>query len=155
MTFSLIADEFPDYSLIIYGEGSLRKELESYVKEKNLQGRVFLPGAKDNIQERIKDASLFVLSSDYEGIPNALIEAMAIGLPCVSTDCSPGGAKELIESGENGLIVECENPKLLAAAVKSMMVEREESRRMGTQARLIRNRVDKHQIADSWLGIIH
>ena len=153
--FSLIADELADYSLVVYGEGSLREELEAYIKEKRLQDRVFLPGAKSNIQDYIKDAALFVLSSDYEGIPNALIEAMAIGLPCVSTDCSPGGARELIESDENGLIVECGNPKMLADAVKRMIVEKKEAKRMGTQARLVRSRVDKCKIADSWLGIIH
>lgn len=153
--FSLIADELADYSLVVYGEGSLREELEAYIKEKRLQDRVFLPGAKSNIQDYIKDAALFVLSSDYEGIPNALIEAMAIGLPCVSTDCSPGGARELIESDENGLIVECGNPKMLADAVKRMIVEKKEAKRMGTQARLVRSRVDKCKIAESWLGIIH
>lgn len=116
---------------------------------------MFLPGAKSNIQDYIKDAALFVLSSDYEGIPNALIEAMAIGLPCVSTDCSPGGARELIEADENGLIVECGNSKMLADAVKRMIVEKKEAKRMGTQARLVRSRVDKCKIADSWLGIIH
>lgn len=94
--FSELAKDFPDYTLIIYGEGSLRNELENYIISKGLQSKVVLPGVKNNIQEYIKDASLFVLSSDYEGIPNALIEAMAIGLPCVSTDCSPGGARELI-----------------------------------------------------------
>lgn len=153
--FLLIADEFPDYNLVIYGEGSLRRELESHIEQLGLQKRVMLPGAKEGIQECIKDASLFVLSSDYEGIPNALIEAMAIGLPCVSTDCSPGGARELIESGENGLIVECGNPKMLANAVKSLMVKREQSKQIGIQARAIRNRVDKCQIADRWLDIIH
>ena len=154
-SFSMLAEELPDYNLVIYGEGSLRKELEAFVESKGLTNRVFLPGAKSGIQNYIKDASLFVLSSDYEGIPNALIEAMAIGLPCVSTDCSPGGARELIESEENGLIVECGNSKMLADAVKRMIVEKKEAKRMGTQARLVRSRVDKCKIADSWLGIIH
>lgn len=154
-SFSMLAEELSDYNLVIYGEGSLRKELEAFVESKGLTNRVFLPGAKSGIQNYIKDASLFVLSSDYEGIPNALIEAMAIGLPCVSTDCSPGGARELIESEENGLIVECGNPKMLADAVKRMIVEKKEAKRMGTQARLVRSRVDKCKIADSWLGIIH
>ena len=111
--FTLIANDFPEYQLTIYGEGSLRKELEDYIKAKGLQERVFLPGSKNNIQEHIKDASLFVLSSDYEGIPNALIEAMAIGLPCVSTDCSPGGARELIEEGISGLITPCSDVRKL------------------------------------------
>lgn len=64
--FSELAKKFPDYTLVIYGEGSLRKELEKYIESKGLKDRVFLPGAKNNIQEYIKDASLFVLSSDYE-----------------------------------------------------------------------------------------
>jgi glycosyltransferase involved in cell wall biosynthesis len=107
--FSKFAKDFPDYKLTIYGEGSLRPELEQFIQSKGLQDRVMLPGSKNRIQEHIKDAALFVLSSDYEGIPNALIEAMAIGLPCVSTDCSPGGARELINDGENGVIVDCGN----------------------------------------------
>lgn len=152
--FSMIADELPDYSLVIYGEGSLRKELETYIESKGLTNRISLPGAKSGIQNYIKDASLFVLSSDYEGIPNALIEAMAIGLPCVSTDCSPGGARELIRTEVNGIIVPCDNKELLTSAMREIIENKKKAQRMGKQAELIRERVDKITISREWLKLI-
>ena len=152
--FSELAKKIPDYTLVIYGEGSLRKELEKFIESKGLKDRIFLPGAKNNIQEYIKDASLFVLSSDYEGIPNALIEAMAIGLPCVSTDCSPGGARELITNGENGVIVECRNSNELATAMARLLTDRESAKKMGTNAKKIYTRVDKNLVCNRWLDLI-
>lgn len=152
--FSLIADELADYSLVVYGEGSLREELEAYIKEKRLQDRVFLPGAKSNIQDYIKDAALFVLSSDYEGIPNALIEAMAIGLPCVSTDCSPGGARELIQNGTNGVIVPCGDFNELEKQMRGLIIDRELAKEIGCKALDIRTRTGKSIIADAWLQVL-
>lgn len=152
--FSLIKENFPDYTLTIYGEGSLRKELEAYAEEKGLRDSVLLPGTKSGIQEYIKDASLFVLTSDYEGVPNALIEAMAIGLPCVSTDCSPGGARELIHSGENGVIVKCGDPKALADAMTALLEDRDLAAKMGRNARKISQRVEKGLVSEAWLELM-
>lgn len=152
--FSKIANDFSDYNLIIYGEGSLRPELEQFIQSKGLQDRVMLPGSQNNIQKYIKDAALFVLSSDYEGIPNALIEAMAIGLPCISTDCSPGGARELIKDGENGVIVECGNSGILAKKMVSLLKNREKAKMIGTNAKSICVRVDKDLVCDRWLDLI-
>ena len=152
--FELIASDFPEYQLTIYGEGSLRKELEEYIKAKGLQERVFVPGTKKNIQEHIKDASLFVLSSDYEGIPNALIEAMAIGIPCVSTDCSPGGARELIEDGVNGLIVPCGDVSKLSDAMSMMLSRKACAKGYGIEALKIRNKTDVMKISEDWLRYI-
>lgn len=152
--FSKIANDFLDYDLTIYGEGSLRPELEQFVQSKGLQNRVILPGSKNRIQEHIKDAALFVLSSDYEGIPNALIEAMAIGLPCISTDCSPGGARELINDGENGIIVDCGNSDALAKAMVSLLEDRKKAQEMGINAKKICRRADKDLVCDRWLNLI-
>ena len=152
--FSKIANDFLDYDLTIYGEGSLRPELEQFVQSKGLQNRVILPGSKNRIQEHIKDAALFVLSSDYEGIPNALIEAMAIGLPCISTDCSPGGARELINDGENGIIVDCGNSDALAKAMVSLLEDRKKAQEMGINAKKICRRADKDLVCDRWLTLI-
>lgn len=152
--FELIASDFPEYQLTIYGEGSLRKELEEYIKAKGLQERVFLPGNKNNIQEHIKDASLFVLSSDYEGIPNALIEAMAIGIPCVSTDCSPGGARELIKEEVNGLITPCGDAKKLSSAMRMMLSNKVYATSCGTEALKIRKKTDVKKISEDWLNYI-
>lgn len=152
--FSMIKDQIPDFRLIIYGEGKLRNNLEDRIQQKGLQGRVFLPGAKTGIQDYIKNSALFVLSSDYEGIPNALIEAMAIGLPCVSTDCSPGGARELIKDEKNGLLVPCNDAEELASAIIKMIQDRELAKRCGENAHEIRSRVEASVIANRWLEFI-
>ena len=150
-SFSMLAEELSDYNLVIYGEGSLRKELEAFVESKGLTNRVFLPGAKSGIQNYIKDASLFVLSSDYEGIPNALIEAMAIGLPCVSTDCSPGGAKELIVNEKDGFITPCGDAQKLADAIRKMINDKSLARVCGTNAKQICQRTAVQKISEEWM----
>ena len=94
--FAQIADHVTD-KLFIYGEGELRGELESLIAELHMQNRIFLPGSTKNVAETIKSAKLFVLSSDYEGMPNSLLEAMALGLPCLSTDCPCGGPQMLLK----------------------------------------------------------
>lgn len=86
-----------DENLVIYGDGELREQLEQLIKNLKLEGRVFLPGAVKNVADEIKNAKLFVLSSDYEGMPNSLMEAMALGLPCFSTDCPCGGPRLLLD----------------------------------------------------------
>lgn len=150
-SFSMLAEELSDYNLVIYGEGSLRKELEAFVELKGLTNRVFLPGAKSGIQNYIKDASLFVLSSDYEGVPNALIEAMAIGLPCVSTDCSPGGAKELIVNEKDGFITPCGDAQKLADAIRKMINDKSLARVCGTNAKQICQRTAVQKISEEWM----
>ena len=152
--FSLIQDRLPDYRLVSYGEGHLRDQLEDQIQKKNMQNCVFLPGAKTGIQDYIRKASLFVLSSDYEGLPNALIEAMAIGLPCISTDCSPGGARELIQNGKNGLLVPCGDAAKLAAAMEEMVLNRKLATECGKNAREIQNIVEYSAIAKEWMSFL-
>lgn len=92
------------YKLIIYGDGPLRVKLESLINEFNLENDVLLPGVVSNISEHIYDAAAFVLTSFYEGMPNALMEALTLGVPSISSDCPCGGPKELIDDGENGYL---------------------------------------------------
>ncbi len=121
--------------LVIYGEGELRKELEILVQTLGLDGRVFLPGLSDNIPEDLKRAKFFVLSSDYEGMPNALLEAMALGLPCISTDCPCGGPAEVIANGENGLLVPVKNQQALTTAMRTLLECPEKRVSLGESAR--------------------
>lgn len=102
--FSGIAQEFPDYKLIIYGDGDQREELIRLVEDMGLQERILLPGSVDDVPALIYKTSVFVLSSNKEGMPNALIEAMIMGLTVISTDCPCGGPADLIEHGVNGLL---------------------------------------------------
>ncbi|MGN0382295.1 MAG: glycosyltransferase, partial [Suilimivivens sp.] len=102
--FAGIADEFPEYRLIIYGDGDKRSDLLKLTKELKLEDRISLPGNIDNVADAIYKTRVFVLSSNTEGMPNTLIEAMILGLAVVSTDCPCGGPAELIVHGVNGLL---------------------------------------------------
>jgi len=119
--FSKIHSQFPSYILEIYGEGELKRELQSQIDSLQLQDSAFLKGRSEHIDEDIKNASLFVLSSDFEGLPNSLMEAMALGLPCISTDCDGGGATALINDRKNGIIVKIDDPIGLAESLKEIL----------------------------------
>lgn len=133
-SFSFAFPKVSDAVLYIYGEGSCRKELEQYIREKKLQNRVFLKGRTTNIIHVYQNSDLFVLSSDFEGMPNALLEAMACGLPCISTDC-PTGPSDLIESGENGLLVPVHDAKEMSGAMQSMYSNLQNAHQIGLKAK--------------------
>ena len=118
---SRLKDEFPYVELYIYGEGALRETLEQCVKEFGVENRVYLPGNIPDLHEKISDADMFVLSSDYEGLSNALIEAMMIGLPCITTDYP--GASELVQDGINGLVVPRGNVDDMVAAMRKLLLD--------------------------------
>lgn len=107
-SFIKVHDKYPEYKLVIYGEGPMRKELEEYIHEKDMENFIFLPGNKKNVLEYVASATMFVMSSRYEGMPNALLEAMAIGMPCISTNCI-SGPSEIITNDENGVLVDVDN----------------------------------------------
>lgn len=110
--------------LAILGEGELRNELESEVKRLGLKKDVSLPGFVDNPFSFMRHADLFVLSSAWEGLPNVLIQAMACGIPVVSTDC-PSGPAEILESGRWGRLVPVGDDKALAEAMAATLDEAE------------------------------
>ena len=109
--FANVVKEHPYARLKIYGEGSLREVLQEQINKLGLHEKAFLMGATNDVAKALQTADLFVLSSDYEGMPNALMEAMAAGVPCISTDCHCGGPRELFkESLHNQLtLVKDEN----------------------------------------------
>jgi glycosyltransferase involved in cell wall biosynthesis len=102
--FAELAEEFPAYRLIIYGEGEKRKDLQKLAEEMQLSERILLPGAVEDVAEHIYKTRVFVLPSNTEGMPNTLIEAMIMGLTVVATDCPCGGPAELIQNGYNGIL---------------------------------------------------
>ena len=152
--FALVSARFPNYRLVIYGEGKLRKELQRQIEIAGLGNRIELPGNTLDVLEKIKRAALFVLPSRYEGIPNALIEAMALGLPCVSTDCPCGGASFLIENSVNGLLVPVDHLEALANAMEWLIMHPERAEQMGRQAIQIRERLDAEIIGKQWLDYL-
>lgn len=133
--FAQIADKYPDQKLLIYGAGALEAELKSQIKILGLEERVDLMGATNNVAEVLGKAQVFVLSSDYEGMPNCLMEALAAGVPSISTDCPCGGPKALIEDGENGLLVPVGDKNAMAQALDRMLSDPEGAEALGRNAK--------------------
>ena len=117
--FAKVADEFPDWQLVIYGEGPLRESLESIVESLEMQDRVLLPGRTEHVIEELRKSKIFCMSSDYEGMSNSMIEAICVGLPIVTTDVS--GVKELVEDGVNGFVVPCGDVDKLSTSFEKLM----------------------------------
>ena len=119
--FNLIKDLYPETTLEIYGDGVLRNELQEYINKLNLDNRVFLKHSRPDVLDCIYGARLFVLPSLYEGMPNTLMEAMALGIPVISSDCPCGGPRELIEEGKNGYLFKNNNLDDLVHKMKMVL----------------------------------
>lgn len=150
-SFKEVATEFPEYKLIIYGEGNLLEILKRKVNELNLTDKILFPGAQKDILNKIKESALFVLPSNFEGMPNALMEAMSLGLPCISTDCPCGGPSEIIKNKENGILVPVNNKKELAQAIRYMLCDPGRAELMGKKASQIRDSHNINVICKQWL----
>ena len=153
-SFANIADEFPDYKLKILGDGALLQNYKELAVSLGIGDRVEIPGHVNNVGEHIKDASLFVLSSNYEGMPNALMEAMALGLPCVSTKCPCGGPAFLIQHGENGLLVEVGNEEQMTDAIRQVLSDRQLAEKIGDNASKICETLAPDKIYGQWENFI-
>lgn len=103
--FSKVVALYPEATLKIYGEGSLRQKLQKQIDDLGLHNKAFLMGATNHVEKVLETADLFVLSSDFEGMPNALMEAMAAGVPCISTDCPCGGPRELFGAASESCLI--------------------------------------------------
>lgn len=117
--FSKISPLFPDLQLVIYGEGPLRENLESLVRCLELEEKVLLPGRTEHVIAEMRKSKLFCFSSDYEGMSNALLEAICVGLPIITTNVS--GASELVQDGVNGFIVNIRDEEQMVNAMKRLL----------------------------------
>ena len=153
--FSVFSEAHREYVLEIYGEGALEEKIKEYITSKNLDGKVFLRGFCRDVHERTLSSAMFVMSSDFEGMPNALLEAMAIGLPCISTDCPCGGPRMLIEPYKNGLLVPVNDSGKMLEAMTYMAENPEEAKRMSQSAASVRQRADVDVITKQWLEMIN
>lgn len=134
-SFNLIKDKFPYITLEIYGVGDEYQNISNLIESLNLRDRVFLRGRTHNPEKVLEIADIFVLSSDFEGMPNALMEAMAAGLPCIATDCPCGGPKALINNYENGILTEVNNELQLANAISYLLSNKEQRFELGKKAK--------------------
>lgn len=131
--FAAIAGDTEE-ELRIYGEGELRRPLEALIARLGMEGRIRLMGASDDMPAALAGCRLFVLPSDFEGMPNALLEAMAAGRCCVSTACPCGGPEAVIESGVNGLLVPVGEEEALSAAMLELLKDEEKRNALAAAA---------------------
>jgi glycosyltransferase involved in cell wall biosynthesis len=148
--FSHIASEFPNMNLVIYGDGECKEKLEDLVRSKNLMDRVTLPGSISDVPGHIYDARIFALTSNTEGMPNTIIEAMALGIPVISTDCPCGGPAELIEDGVNGLLVPVGDAFALADAFRKVLVDTELEHKLQENASKITQKLAPDKVNKEW-----
>jgi glycosyltransferase involved in cell wall biosynthesis len=148
--FSKIAANYPDVSLEFYGDGEMYAQLVKKVNDLNLTSQIHFNASRKDIFDCIRTARLFVLTSDYEGMPNALMEAMALGLPCLSTDCRPGGVRTLIKDGKNGMIIPMGDSVQLYQKMSYLLDNPLLAERMAVEARQISMTHTNKVIFDKW-----
>ena len=152
--------DFTEYVLEIYGntvekhEEELLKEYQKMLNDMDAESYIKLLTPSKDVHKIIRDYAMFVSSSDFEGLSNSMIEAMAIGLPCVCTDCLGGGAREMITDGENGLLVPMNDSESLYQAMKRFIEEPELAEKCSINAEKKKEELSLPVIADKWLEYI-
>ena len=153
--YAKIAGHYPDWSLELIGDGSGRKAIEKYVSTLPCKDRISFTGAVDDVAKRMSKASIFVLPSKIEGMPNALIEAMVMGMACISTDCPCGGPRDLIAADEsNGILVPVDNVDAMAMALKRLITNAPLRQSMGDNARKIIATLNPDTVNKQWKNYI-
>lgn len=151
--FAQVAERHRDWNLLILGEGPLRADLVQAIAMHGLGGRISMPGFDAQIRHAMRRSDLFVLSSRYEGFPNALLEAMVEGLACVSFDCD-AGPRELIEHRKNGWLVPAGDATALAAALDALMRDADLRAQLGRRARDVGTAYSLATILDQWNALV-
>ncbi len=150
--FKLFREVRSDYQLVIYGDGYLGKYLQDYIVSLDLESSVKLPGAVKDVWDRISAARCFVMTSHFEGMPNALIEAMCLGLPSISTPVA--GASDLIEDGKNGLLVGRNEIDKLAMMFEQITSDEKYAHYLGNNATKLYDKLRLDVISQEWISYI-
>ena len=148
-SFALIASHHADVKLDIYGEGTLRESLQQKIHDLRLDDRITLRGASARVLEEIRDAAVFVMSSDFEGFPNVLVEAIAMGIPVITTDFPTGVAREIV-TDQAGLIVQCGDKRGMASAIDMLLSDNALRERIRQNGYRTIQRFECSQVVDTW-----
>ncbi len=149
-SFKDVIKKYPNYKLLIYGDGNLKSELSTYISDSKLNNNVKLCGNVDDIENILKEKKCFILSSKYEGMPNALMEAMAVGMPCISTDCPCGGPRGLIKNNINGLLIKNDDKRELVSAMYKIIENDEMCKKMALAAKKNMDNYSCDKIVKKW-----
>lgn len=151
--FCKVHERFPEHELRIYGPDSHDGTLEilkKLIADKKAEEYVKLMGPSDQLEQELPKGEVYAFSSDWEGLPNALIEAMALGMPIVSTDCPCGGPRTIMTDGEDGLLVPVADPEAMANGICKLLEDREYAENLGKNARKISEKVNSKAVIKQW-----
>lgn len=140
-----------DYELHIYGQGELEEKLKAYAEELGIAKSVVWHGFSRRVKEEIVDSRMFVLPSDYEGISNSMLEALAMGIPTISTDCPIGGARIYIEDGVSGLLVPVRDRRAMAEAMLKVAQDDALAKQLSVNGAKVREKYSLDKIAERFL----
>lgn len=155
--FENVHKKHPDYILRIFGPDSFdgtKEKLEKLIEEFQAQDYVKLMGGSTQLEKDMINGAVAAFSSDYEGMPNAMLEAMALGLPVVATDCPPGGPRMVITPEQNGLLVPVNDDVAMAAAINRLIEDRELAQTLGNNAAKIREIASSDTIFEQWKNYV-
>lgn len=133
--WTIVSQRHPDWILNVYGSGEIKEQLLNRIKERGVQNSLFIHDPVNNIVEKYLESSLYIMSSRFEGFPMVLLEAMSCGLPCISFNC-PNGAKDLIQDGRNGFLVEYLNVTQLAESICRLIEDSSLRKQFGESAKV-------------------
>ena len=150
--FAIVHKRYPEYILRIFGEGEKLVELQEIAFELCIENNVVFEGYCTDVHRKIVDSEIYVLSSDFEGMPNALMEAMAMGFPVVSTNCYGGGAAELIENGINGLLSPVNNEIAFADNIIGIIDNANLKKNISEAAKAIVVNHTDEKIVEQWMS---
>lgn len=150
----MISESFPKYSVHFYCDVEDRVKLENKIKQINMQDKIIIHGYSNDIYQEVISASLFVSSSDYEGISNSMLEAMALGIPSICTDCPAGGACDIIIPGANGMVVPVGDRNSLSMMMRKVLGNKELARTISAGAYDLRHSLCISEIAKLWIDAI-
>lgn len=155
--FLKVHEKHPDYQLKIYGGDSFdgtKEILESIIEKNHAGDYIHLMGASDELEQVLPKAEVYAFSSDWEGLPNALLEAMVLGMPIVATDCPCGGPRTVMTHEEDGLLIPIKDPQAMEDGINRLIEDRGLAERLGQNARKLSEKVNSYSVYTQWRSYI-
>ena len=152
--WDIVHHRHPDWTLHVYGSGELHDQVVQWIMERHLDNTIILHEPVDNIREKYLESSIAVLSSRYEGFSLVLLEAMSCGVPFVSFDC-PHGPRNIIRSGEDGLLVEYLDSQALADGICQLIENESLRKRLGANAKKNICRFSRESVMQQWEDLFY
>lgn len=148
--FTEFAKKYPDEKLYIYGDGDLKEELHAQIESNHAENHIFLMGTTNNVPEVLSYAKAYVMTSDYEGMPNTVLESMSVGVPVICTDCPCGGPRMVIQSGENGLLFPVNDKNALLTCLDKIQSDKDFREKIGKNAKCSANAFKPDVVFEEW-----